>query len=230
MKAIEDILFEEGFGTRRFCRALVAKGQVLVMGEPCLELGKLFDENDLKVTVSGFDWVCRAPVLIALNKPAGYECSRKPSGFPSVFTLLPFPWQNRPVQCVGRLDAETSGLILLTDDGALNHRLTHPKKHVEKAYSALLKHPADPDMPDKLLRGVALKDSDAPAKALRARLTDPFHLDLVIDSGAYHVVRRMIAACSNRCEALTRTRIGKFSLPQDFAPGAFMRIKPEDVL
>ena len=101
------------------------------------------DTDTTEVEVDGVRWPVHAKALLMLHKPAGYECSQKPRHHPSVMGLLPAPLQRRGVQPVGRLDADTTGLLLLTDDGALIHRLTSPKHHVPKVYEVTAKHPID---------------------------------------------------------------------------------------
>ncbi len=227
---LPDMLFSQGFGTRFDCRALVLSGKVSLSGEVFCDPEALLDPEGLVFECLGRSWPVREHALIALHKPAGYECSVKPSANPSVMTLLPGPLRRRGVQPVGRLDADTTGLLLLTDDGALTHRLIHPKNHVEKCYVATLRHPANLSFCRKLIEGVVLDDDPRSVRACSARLLDPVTLELVLDQGKYHQVKRMVAAASNRVEALHRTRVGHFELPAALAPGAWMWIGQGDVL
>ena len=128
-------------------------------------------------------WPVSDNVLIAMNKPTGYECSLKPSAHPSVMNLLPGPLRTRGVQPVGRLDWDTTGLLLFTDNGSLLHRLTHPKKHVNKVYRATLSHPAANGTCEKLLSGVVLDDDPKPVFAKAAELMAPDVLMLTISQG-----------------------------------------------
>jgi 16S rRNA pseudouridine516 synthase len=165
-----------------------------------------------------------------LHKPAGTECSQKPSAWPSIYTLLPAPLRQRPqksavqgVQAVGRLDQDTTGLLLLSDDGHFIHRMSSPKKHVPKVYDLTLKHPADDKQVARLLEGVVLDDDPKPVRAAACVVTDGegerLHMQLTLLEGKYHQVKRMLAAVGNRVEALHRSRIGDLVLPADLPPG-----------
>ena len=138
---LEQILFSQGFGTRYDCRSLVRSGQVKINQVVKTDPDETVETQNLKFEVRGQLWLYKEKAIIALNKPSGYECSQKPIHHPSVMTLLPSPLRRRGVQPVGRLDEDTTGLLILTDDGILQHRLIHPKKHVAKTYRVSCKHP-----------------------------------------------------------------------------------------
>jgi len=151
----------------------------------------------------------------------GYECSRKPRHHPGVLSLLPAPLRARGVQPVGRLDEDTTGLLLLTDDGALIHRLTSPKWHVPKVYEVGTKHPVDDGLVARLLAGVVLDDDPTPVRAAACERTGEHALRLTLTEGKYHQVKRMVAAAGNRVETLHRSRLGGVGLPPDLAPGGW---------
>ena len=131
-QTLAQILFSQGFGTRRHCTALIAQGQVQVGGVTLGDPRASLPTEGLVFIVDGQPWTYHAKALVMLHKPAGYECSTKPRHHPSVLQLLPAPLRERGVQPIGRLDADTTGLLLLTDDGSLIHRLTSPRHHVAK--------------------------------------------------------------------------------------------------
>lgn len=227
MLTLEDVLFSQGFGTRRICRGLVQQGRVAV-GEPpvpCHDPDARFEPQGLCFTVEGQPWVWHERAYLMLHKPAGYECSQRPSAHPSVYTLLPAPLRQRGggaaagVQAVGRLDQDTTGLLLLSDDGAFIHRMTSPRHHVPKVYEATLRHPLDAKACQRLLDGVVLDDDPKPVRASAAERVDDHHLRLVLSEGKYHQVKRMVAAVGNRVEALHRSAFGALRLPEDMAPG-----------
>jgi len=145
---LQAILFSQGFGTRRVCMGLIQQGHVTVGANtvPCTDPYSDWDERDLAFTVMGERWSYQAQAYLMLHKPAGYECSQKPSNWPSVYTLLPSPLRQRPqgaasgVQAVGRLDQDTTGLLLLSDDGRFIHRMAAPRHHVPKVYEVTCKH------------------------------------------------------------------------------------------
>ena len=183
-----------------------------------------FDTAGLVFNVRGADWPFHAQALVMMNKPAGHECSQKPKHHPSVYSLLPPPLRRRDVQSIGRLDEDTTGLLLFTDDGTLIHRLTSPKHHVPKVYEVGCKHAVDAAQVQQLLAGVVLLDDPLPVRAADAGATgeraDGLHgLRLTLTEGKYHQVKRMVAAVGNRVEALQRSAFGALQLPADLAPG-----------
>jgi len=171
-----------------------------------------------------------------LHKPQGTECSQKPSTYPSIYTLLPSPLRLRPqkgavqgVQAVGRLDQDTTGLLLLTDDGKFIHRMSSPRHHVPKVYEVTVKHRLDETQVKKLLAGVVLDDDPKPVKAAAADVLSDHRLRLTLTEGKYHQVKRMIAAVSNRVEALHRSQIGGLRLPEDLVPGHWRWLSAADL-
>ena len=162
---LEQILFTQGFGTRHECRGLISLGRAAFRSEVLRDPDAEINEEGLLFSVDGEIWPYYEKALIVMNKPAGYECSQKPTHHPSVMTLLPAPLRRRGLQPVGRLDADTTGLLLLTDDGALLHRLTHPKRHVGKRYRVACKHPVSESIVQRLEQGVLLVDEKMPLMA-----------------------------------------------------------------
>ncbi|KQU81532.1 MULTISPECIES: pseudouridine synthase [unclassified Rhizobacter] len=209
---LSQVLFSQGFGTRRECDGLVWHGLVLVGGRVIEEPAEEVDTDGLVFTVQGRDWRFHEKALVLLHKPTGHECSQKPKHHPSVLNLLPAPLRNRGVQPVGRLDEDTTGLLLLTDDGTLIHRLTSPKHHVPKVYEVTAKHEVTPDQVAKLLDGVVLDDDPAPVRAAACEATGANTLRLTLTEGKYHQVKRMVAAAGNRVEALHRSSFGELTL------------------
>ncbi|MFN7724068.1 MAG: pseudouridine synthase [Rubrivivax sp.] len=216
---LEQILFSQGFGPRRVCAGLAAAGAVKINGEVVDDPGQDFATEGLQFEVDGVLWQFRAPALLMLHKPAGFECSQKPRHHPSVMSLLPAPLRQRGVQPIGRLDEDTTGLLLFTDDGKLIHRLTSPKHHVPKVYQVTAKHPVSDEQLQRLRDGVVLDDDPAPVAALAAQRHDDLHFALTLAEGKYHQVKRMLAAVGNRCEALHRSDFGALALPADLAVG-----------
>ena len=242
---LQDILFSQGFGTRRVCAGLVQQGLVAVAGIVVDEPAAEFPATDLHFTVQGVDWQYHEKAYLMLHKPAGYECSQKPSTYPSIYTLLPAPIRQRGggaaagVQAVGRLDQDTTGLLLLSDDGKFIHRMSSPKHHVPKVYEVTAKHAIDEQQVQKLLIGVVLDDDPQPVKAAACVQTGTHQLSLTLTEGKYHQVKRMIAAVGNRVEGeggsmgggggLHRSRIGALGLPQDLKAGQWRWLTAGDL-
>jgi 16S rRNA pseudouridine516 synthase len=233
---LQDVLYSQGFGTRRVCAGLIQQGHVTVAGQLVLDATAEFDPAGLHFCVDGELWPFHEKAYLMLYKPAGTECSRKPSAYPSIYTLLPAPLRQRPqkaatqgVQAVGRLDQDTTGLLLLTDDGQFIHRMSSPRHHVPKVYEVTAKHPVDAAQIERLLRGVTLDDDPKPVRAAACELTGERLLRLTLTEGKYHQVKRMIAAAGNRVEGLHRSRIGGLELPADLAPGGWRWLSAADL-
>ena len=224
---LQDILYTPGFGTRRVCAGLSQQGFVTIDGVAVTDPGTDVAVADgLRFTVQGTVWEYHDKAYVLLHKPAGTECSQKPSTWPSIYTLLPSALRLRPnkgavqgVQAIGRLDQDTTGLLLLTDDGQFIHRMGSPKHHVPKVYEVTVKHPLDDAQVQKLLAGVVLDDDPKPVRAAACEAVAPLHLRLTLTEGKYHQVKRMVAAVGNRVEALHRSQIGTLVLPAELAPG-----------
>lgn len=233
---LQDILFSQGFGTRRVCAGLVQQGHVSVDWQDVLDAAAAFDVQGLHFRVDGVDWPFAEKAYLMLHKPAGIECSRKPSAYPSIYTLLPAPLRQRPqkgavpgVQAVGRLDQDTTGLILLTDDGQFIHRMNSPRHHVPKVYEVTTKHEVDARQIERLLDGVVLDDDPKPVRAAACEIAGERLMRLTLTEGKYHQVKRMIAAAGNRVEALHRSRIGRLELPPDLPSGGWRWLSDEDL-
>ena len=233
---LQEILFSQGFGTRRVCAGLVQQDFVTVAGVPVDDPAMDFVANGLQFTVQGVAWEYYEKAYLMLHKPAGYECSQKPSTYPSIYTLLPAPIRQRGggaaagVQAVGRLDQDTSGLLLLSDDGKFIHRMSSPKHHVPKVYQVRAKHPVDAQQISKLLSGVVLDDDPKPVRAAACEQTGESQLSLTLTEGKYHQVKRMLAAVGNRVEALHRSRIGALELDPALLPsGQWRWLTAEDL-
>ena len=144
-----------------------------------------------------------------------------------MLSLLPAPLRTRGVQPVGRLDEDTTGLLLLTDDGSLIRRLTSPKRHVPKVYEVGTRHPVSDEQISRLLQGVVLDDDPQPVRAAAAERTGDTALRLTLTEGKYHQVKRMVAAVGNRVETLHRSAIGQLVLPADLEPGQWILLPAE---
>jgi 16S rRNA pseudouridine516 synthase len=221
---LSQVLFSQGFGARRECEGLILGGHVRAGGALCDDPFAQVDPSGLVFSVRGEVWQYHEKALLVMNKPTGFECSQKPKHHASVYSLLPAPLRRRDVQSIGRLDEDTTGLLLFTDDGVLNHRLISPKHHVPKVYEAACKHPVSADQVQALLEGVTLLDDPVPVRAAAAKALgerdDGLHgLQLTLTEGKYHQVKRMVAAVGNRVEGLHRSQFGALQLPTDLAPG-----------
>lgn len=209
---LEKILQSQGFGSRKQCRALIESGKVKVDSALCLNPKANFPIDNFEFSIAGQTWLYREKTYIAMNKPLGFECSHNPQHHQSVFSLLPPQLIERGLQCVGRLDQDTTGLLLLTDDGAYLHALTHPRRHVPKRYRITMHEPVTATQIAQLEAGVELMGENDLLRAHLCKLEDSHILSFTIHQGIYHQVKRMIAAVGNHVVALHREQIGQFGL------------------
>ncbi len=223
---LDRLLANLGYGSRREVQALIAAGGVVISGARVHDGGvKVAIEADLpdRLTVRGAPVDPPAPLTLMLHKPLGLVCSHCEPGR-SVYELLPRRWRARdPVlSSIGRLDADTTGLLLITDDGPLLHRIISPRAQVTKQYHVTLARPLAGNEAAVFAAGGLMLDSEVSplAPATLEPLTDrTAHLTLT--EGRYHQVRRMFAAVGNHVTDLHRNRVGLLELPADLAPGAF---------
>ncbi len=228
--SLDRILQSQGVGTRKWCRQLIADGEVTIDGKPVTDYRASFDTDGLRFTLFGDEWIYREHLYIAINKPSNIECSRKPSHHPGVMTLLPEEFGWRDLQAIGRLDHDTTGLLLLTDDGAFNHAMSSPKRHVPKRYLATTAEPVTPELLDALRAGVKLHDEPAPLAAEECVQVDECQITIVLEQGKYHQVKRMLAAAGNHCAALQRISIGQLTLESlQLGPGEWCHLSPEQI-
>ncbi|TFW21056.1 pseudouridine synthase [Duganella callida] len=210
--SLDRILQSQGYGTRKYCRSLIEDGEVSINGEVHDNYKETIETDGLVFRLFDEDVVYREHVYIALHKPQNFECSRKPSHHPGVLTLLPEELSWRDVQPVGRLDHDTTGMLLMSDDGAFIHAQSSPKRHVPKIYQATTAEPVTEGLVQQLLSGVQLHDEPAPLAAQTCIQRGEHQLEIVLEQGKYHQVKRMLAAAGNHCSALHRSAIGGLEL------------------
>ena len=211
---LEKMLQSQGFGSRKHCQQLIKNGAIAIQGEVITNAKHKLDLNHLSFSVYGERFEYREKVYIALNKPQDYECSHQATHHFSVFDLFDDVLMNRGLQCVGRLDQDTSGLLLLTDDGQFLQALTHPKKHVAKVYRMQTADPVTEQQIQQLQQGIELRNESGVFAATDVIQLAENELQLTIHQGVYHQVKRMLAAVGNKVERLHRQQIGALVLPE----------------
>lgn len=229
---LDRLLANMGYGSRRDIEALARSGRIVLDGDalkdPAAHIGITADLPD-RMRISGEPLDPPPGVIIMLHKPLGVTCSHKEAG-PLVYDLLPQRWRARKpaISTVGRLDKETSGLLLLTDDGGLLHRIIAPKSNISKRYRVTLARPLRGDEADIFASGTLMLEGEEdpllPAVfevEADDRVTQTPSAYLTITEGRYHQVRRMFAALSNHVTALHRDRVGGLELPDDLAAGRY---------
>lgn len=226
---LERILHTQGFGSRKECRAHIRNGRIAIAGEeiddPFLDL----DPNGLTFSFDGEAWRYQAQAYVMLNKPSGYECSHQPKHHASIYSLLPPPLNGRGVQSLGRLDEDTTGLLLFSDDGKFIHAISSGKRKVPKTYRVTAKHPVSDEQISTLLAGVQLVDEPAPIVAAGCERISDSEILLTVTEGKYHQVKRMVAGVGNRVDALCRVAVGGLVLPDDLALGEWRWLSADDL-
>jgi 16S rRNA pseudouridine516 synthase len=213
---------------------MIANGVVTLDGERLRDGGlklAVTDELPRHLHVNGAPLDPPAPLTLVLHKPLGVVCSHSEPGR-SLYDLLPARWRARDpiLSTVGRLDADTSGLIIVTDDGGLLHRIISPKSDVPKRYDVTLADPLTGEEAAVFAAGGLMLDGETrPLLPAMLEPRGPARAWLTIGEGRYHQVRRMFAALGNRVTALHRDRIGALDLPSDLAPGDYRPIAPAEL-
>jgi len=232
MARLDRLLANLGYGSRKEVQALVSSGKVALDGQPVKDSGvRIAVDATLpaRMTIRGLPVDPPAPLVLIMHKPLGVTCSHKEDG-EKIYDLLPRRWRLRDpaLSTVGRLDKDTSGLILITDDGDFLHRVISPKRHVPKAYLAQLDRPLAGSEGEVFAAGtLMLEGEEKPLLPARLDVVDEKTARLTITEGRYHQVRRMFAAVGNHVTELHRERIGGLTLPADLEPGQY-RILPAD--
>lgn len=223
---LEKILQSQGFGSRKYCQQLIKNGSVQIENQICDNPKQNINTDQLLFQVFGEEYQYREHVYLVLNKPQGYECSHQATHHKSVFSLFPEILLHRGIQCVGRLDQDTTGLLLLTDDGQYLQALTHPRKHVPKVYYVTTADPITPEQVQGLQQGVELRNEKGIFAATDVKLFSEHQLSMTIHQGVYHQVKRMLAAVGNKVEALHRHQVGLLELPE-LSEGEWMYLSAE---
>lgn len=234
---LASILHDQGYGTRKDCARLVRQGLVEVAHgtdaamtwRPAADPVEEVSLEGLRLRVNGAALPYREKVYLALHKPGDCECSHVPTHHRSVFSLLPGPLVGRGIQAVGRLDADTTGLLLLSDSGEFNHYFTSPKRHIPKTYRVGTKHPIAEDQVARITAGVDLRGEEETTLPAKVKLLEERSCEVTIEEGRYHQVKRMFAAVGNRVESIHRFAIGDLVLDEGLRPGAWKFLEAEDL-
>ena len=218
-----------GYGSRKDVAWMFREGRVTdAQGEVLYADDKVAHEQ---IRIDGEPLDPPPGMVLMMHKPVGYTCSRKDPGR-VVFDLLPPRYRMRDpaLSTVGRLDRDTSGLLLFTDDGALLHRIISPRANVTKVYAAELADDLRGDEGELFASGRMMLESETePLEPARLEVLGPRRARLAITEGRYHQVRRMFAAVGNHVDALHRVSIGGLVLNEGLAPGAWRMLAPDEV-
>jgi 16S rRNA pseudouridine516 synthase len=228
-KRLDQLLGSLGYGSRNDVKKLVYSGAVTINGVRARRPDEKAEPSEVRFKGEVLDPLCG--MVILMNKPVGVVCSHDDTEGKLVYSLLPQRWQQRSpkLSTVGRLDKDTSGLLLITDDGALIHALTSPKKKVSKLYEVELAEPINAEDKELFASGtLMLKGEKSPCLPARLDVLDETHTCIEIMEGRYHQVRRMFAAAGNKVVSLHRSRLGMLELG-NMQPGEYRILAREEI-
>lgn len=231
---VDKLLSSMGYGSRKEMDRMALAGGITLDAAPLLDVSKripVTPDLPTRMTIDGEALDPVAGMVILLNKPLGMTCSHKESG-KLVYDVLPARWRRRDpaISTIGRLDKQTSGLLLLTDDGELLHRIISPKRHVRKTYRAKLARPLNGTEGALFASGhLMLEGEDKPLAPAELDVISATDALLSVTEGRYHQVRRMFAATGNHVEDLHRERLGGLSLPDGMAPGQWRLLNEDEI-
>jgi len=223
-----------GYGSRSEMAQLAKAGRIVLDGAEMLDVTRhlpLTPDLSNRMQVDGEPLDPVAGMVILMNKPLGMTCSHKEAGA-RVYDILPARWRRRnpAISTIGRLDKQTSGLLLLTDDGDLLHRVISPRRHVKKTYRATLARSMDGTEGDVFASGQLMLEGEAkPLAPAELEVVGETEALLTVTEGRYHQVRRMFAATGNHVETLHRHRLGGLSLPGGMSPGQWKLLREEEI-
>lgn len=228
MKLVK-LLANLGYGSRKEVQRFIRQGVVTDEGGQALKENEVPPHNQIRFRGEPLDPA--PPLVIALNKPDGYTCSFDDPG-DTVYDLLPprFSERNPALNPAGRLDKDTTGLLLMTDDGKLLHRIIHPKSHCRKRYHAILDRPIEGHERELFASGALMLNGESkPLLPASLEVIGEKEALVTLQEGRYHQVRRMFAAAGNHVLALKRLSIGGFQLPDDLEEGQWRAMSEEEI-
>jgi 16S rRNA pseudouridine516 synthase len=226
---LDKFLSERTPHTRSTIKKLISSRKITVNGSSAVKADMNVSESDV-ITVEGTTVRTQRTLTLLMNKPSGFVSATEDKTEKTVIDLLPEEYQNQNLAPAGRLDKDTTGFLVLTNDGDLLHRLTSPKKHVPKYYSALLARSFTEEAAQQLSEGITLRDGTVcrPAEA-KAYGSDGKQVLISISEGKYHQVKRMMAAAGNHVEKLHRIGCGELLLPADLEEGKTIELSDKDL-
>ena len=224
---LDKLLSSAGYGTRSEVKKIIRAGSVSVNSAMVKDCGFILDENKDIVCVNGHRIDYRKDIYILLYKPEGYVCSNDVPGERSFTELIDEP-NKSGLFTVGRLDKDTTGLLLITNDGKLSHSLLSPSKHVDKTYLVGLKSPAEENYEELLNNGIDIGD-DKPTLPAVYEKVDDYRCLLTIHEGRFHQVKRMFASLGNEVISLKRIRMKNLVLDEAMKPGDYRYLTEEEL-
>jgi 16S rRNA pseudouridine516 synthase len=225
MKRIDRIISEHTDYSRKDIKKLISKGLVFVNDKEVKHPEDKY-EDDISITINGIEIDIRNHVYLVLNKPKGFV-STTDLNERSVLELVPDEYMTRDLFPAGRLDKDTTGLMIITDDGEFAHNILSPKKHVQKIYEVTLDIPVTKEMKDGFLKGVNLSDGECKSAILD--ITGEYTCNVTLREGRYHQIKRMFGCYKAKVVELNRICMGDFYLPKDLEQGEIRELTKEEL-
>ena len=227
MERIDRIISEQTYYTRREIKKLISQGMVHVNGEQVKKAESKYDETNISIQIKGEEIEVRKHIYLLLNKPKGYVSTTETKNEKSVLELVPEKYRSRNLFPAGRLDKDTTGLMLITDDGQFAHNILSPRKHVKKEYEVTLDIPITLDMESGFKKGVVLKDGEC--KSANLEITGEYTAKVTIIEGRYHQIKRMFGCYGAKVIELNRICMGNLYLPKELKLGEVKEAAEEEL-
>lgn len=227
MKRLDSIIRARGYYSRREVRRLAAENRIRVNGKLCIDAAMQIDESS-EITVDGKRLDERASVTLMLNKPAGYVCTADSELYPTVFSLLEGEYAERALFAVGRLDADTEGLLILTNDGGVCDKILRPENEIQKTYEVSFDRPLCDDAAEKLREGTVLPEG-VRCRPAYLEPTGERSARITVCEGKYHEVKRLIRACGAQVAELRRVSIGALWLDNALKAGEYRELSAHEI-
>lgn len=228
LKRIDRILSEQTNYSRKEIKKLVAKGLVLVNGSFARKSDEKYDEDNISIKINGEDVRVSKHFYLLLNKPKGYVSTTVSDSDKTVIDLVPDKYKTRTLFPAGRLDKDTTGLMLITDDGVFAHNILSPKKHIKKVYKVVI----DKDVSDEMVNGFrdGVKLNDGECKSALLEKVDTNKCLVTLTEGRYHQIKRMFGCYKAKVLELKRICMGELYLPSDLGVGEVREVSDEELL
>ncbi len=225
---LDKIVTDSGICSRKEARQMIRAGRITINGTVVTDPAQRFEASGCRIDVDGIALDNPEHLYVMMNKPSGLLCATRDPNKPTVVDRLPEAWKKRGIFPVGRLDKDTTGLLLLTDDGVFAHKVISPAAHIRKLYEARIDGDPTPEDVEAFREGMVLKDG---TKCLPAELVSLGEERVLVEiyEGKYHQVKRMLASRGLHVISLHRAQIGGLALDEQLSPGSFRILTPDEI-
>lgn len=227
LERIDKIVASQGIYSRSEVKSLISKKRIAVDGEIVKSSSVKADPNKAEITINGQKLVFKKHVYLMLNKPKGYVSATEDRDHKTVLELIPEEYKGRDMFPAGRLDRDTTGLMIITDDGVMAHNILSPKKHVQKIYHVKLDIPVTSEMADGFASGVQL--NDGVCKDAFLEKTGQYTCLVTLKEGRYHQIKRMFGCFGAKVVELHRIAMGNLMLPEDLKEGCSRELTEDEL-